>query len=198
MARTRGSKDSKPRTRRTATAAEQQKREKACEAAKTKKWAAGQAKAAAAKTQFVEGLGGVQRRGARSESEDADVEECASGTHRNDPPGRQERNHTRSDGEAGHHHDADTDDGQHRGQPASRAEARREARPADIEAELDYDEQIDASEDAVSIMGTYLKAVFDRLHSETTGDASRNALEAKWLLELFCIVWYSCILYIAL
>jgi len=53
-------------------------------------------------------------------------------------------------------------------------EARREARPADVEAELDDE---DGEPEAVEgVMATYLKAVFDRLHSETTGEASRDVL----------------------
>ena len=61
-------------------------------------------------------------------------------------------------------------------------EARREARPADVEAELDDE---DGEPEAVEgVMATYLKAVFDRLHSETTGEASRDAFESKWLLAI--------------
>ena len=65
----------------------------------------------------------------------------------------------------------------------------------DIEADLDEDdddgdngddENSSDNEDAPahSVMGEYLKAVYSRLHSETTGEASRNALEDKWLLRL--------------
>ena len=67
--------------------------------------------------------------------------------------------------------------------------ARREERPADVVAELDEDEQLDESgnlishDDTSSVMGEYLKAVYARLQSETTGSASRNALEEPWLLN---------------
>lgn len=61
---------------------------------------------------------------------------------------------------------------------------RREVRPEDVHAELDEDEQLDGSEAEPGVMGTYLKAVFDRLHSEVCGKASRCALEDKWLLGL--------------
>ena len=61
---------------------------------------------------------------------------------------------------------------------------RREVRPDDVHAELDEDEQLDGSEAEPGVMGTYLKAVFDRLHSEVCGKASRCALEDKWLLGL--------------
>ena len=43
---------------------------------------------------------------------------------------------------------------------------------------------MDDSDANGSVMGAYLKAVFDRLHSETIGTASRIALEAKWLLGM--------------
>lgn len=61
---------------------------------------------------------------------------------------------------------------------------RQEARPDDVEAELDDDDQFDDLVAIESVMGVFLKAVFDRLHSETIGTASRNALEAKWLLGM--------------
>jgi len=66
--------------------------------------------------------------------------------------------------------------------------ARREERPADVVAELDEDEQLDEcgnliSDDASSVMGEHLKAVYARLQSETTGIASRNVLEEPWLLS---------------
>ena len=63
--------------------------------------------------------------------------------------------------------------------------ARRDERPADVEAELDEEEQLNESGnlnsncDTSSVMGKYLKAVYARLQSETTSTASRNALEAK-------------------
>jgi len=66
---------------------------------------------------------------------------------------------------------------------------RREERPADVVAELDEDEQLDecgnliSNDDTSSVMGEYLKAVYARLQSETTGIASRNVLEEPWLLR---------------
>ena len=54
---------------------------------------------------------------------------------------------------------------------------RREARPGAVEADLDDDEQLDGAGAEPGVMGTYLKAVFDRLHSEVSGVASRNAFE---------------------
>ena len=59
---------------------------------------------------------------------------------------------------------------------------RLEARPADVEAKLDDEDQ--GADGVTSVMGAYLKAVFERLHSETIGEASRSALEAKWLLDM--------------
>ena len=66
------------------------------------------------------------------------------------------------------------------------SQARREARPGNVEAALDDEEDEDeAKYDCVSsVMGTYLKTVFDRLRTETTGEASRNSLEQKWLLNM--------------
>ena len=66
----------------------------------------------------------------------------------------------------------------------ARVSGRLDVRPAPVDAELDEDNEDDAPDDlggGSSVMGAYLKAAFDRLHSETTGEASRSG-EEKWLL----------------
>ena len=55
-------------------------------------------------------------------------------------------------------------------------ETRQEARPADVEAELD-DEENEEDENGSSVMGVYLKAVFHQLKSETSSSV-RERLEA--------------------
>ena len=56
-----------------------------------------------------------------------------------------------------------------------RRETRRDVRPDDINAELDDDEQLadDAQATRESVMGKFKQAVFDRVHSETTGVNTR-------------------------
>ena len=57
-------------------------------------------------------------------------------------------------------------------------------RPPDVQAELDDDDQLgDLGADKTSVMGEYLRMVYDRVHSETTGHASRSSGEL-WLLTL--------------
>ena len=60
----------------------------------------------------------------------------------------------------------------------------REHRPADVEAELDDDEQLDGADASGGVMATYLAAVFRRLHAEVRGDVAKHAREPKWLLAM--------------
>ena len=70
------------------------------------------------------------------------------------------------------------------GESDSSGGARPEHRPPDVEAELDDDEQLQDADAAAGVMGTYLKAVYERLHSEVCGTASRATLGDQWLLAL--------------
>ena len=76
------------------------------------------------------------------------------------------------------------EDGEQEDAAADRAGPRRDAHGDGIEAELDEEEQLGDAEP--SVMGEYLKAVFDRLRSETRekGEGSTTALEEKWLVRM--------------
>ena len=56
----------------------------------------------------------------------------------------------------------------------------------DVDAELDDDEQVDDIGSEPGVVSTYLKAVFERVHSEVCGaDAARvGSASSKWLLEM--------------
>ena len=57
-------------------------------------------------------------------------------------------------------------------------------RPHDVQAELNDDNQLgDLADDKTSVNGKYLRMVYDRVHSETTGAASRSTGEL-WLVKL--------------
>lgn len=68
-----------------------------------------------------------------------------------------------------------------------------QARPQDVHAEL-HDDDGDVDDDhrassehhapESSVMGEYLKGVYQRLHSETTGPASRDSSSEPWLLNM--------------
>ena len=172
MPRRQGSKDNAPRERRPESAVEKARK------AATKQ-ATAEKKAKAAKEAFVRRMNGAQSAGAGmaagSSAADAGV----------DIPPFDDGDDVEEAGEAGMESDADeaqappaADD-----QGRDAAHPRREQRPADVDAELDDDEQL-ANADSSGVMGTYLKAVYDRLHSEVCGPASRSVLEPKWLLAM--------------
>ena len=187
MGRRRGSTDNGERTRRKATEGELAKKARKREATAAQKKAADKAAGARAKAALVEklrqsaaagssGAGGARDNtdgGGSNPSDDSEVDE----PQNDDATGRDDRS---SDGERR------SEQGE---EPPAEEEppadtTRREARPDDVQAELDDDAQLHGAAAEPGIMGTYLKAVFDRLHSEVCGPASRNALDDKWLLAL--------------
>ena len=175
MPKTKGATDVNQRTRRTATQSELAKKQAVRDAKAERKRVADQKKATKAKQSLLAAMGAAPAPTANKGNNVAAAE-----------PGEYDNAAGASagaGGEGGESHSEDSeDDGEKDGN--SGQDARREARPADVEAELDEDEQLDESVANGSVMGAYLKAVFDRLHSETIGDASRSALEAKWLLDM--------------
>lgn len=57
-------------------------------------------------------------------------------------------------------------------------------RPPDVKAELNDDNQLgDLTDDKTSVIGEYQRMVYDRVHTETTGVASRST-EELWLVKL--------------
>lgn len=185
MGRAVGAKDSIARKRRSATAEEVASRAAAKEAADSSKRAADQRRAAAAKDIF---MAGMRPSGAGSSA----APESNTGSGDAPPPAG---NAESTVGGATLGSTASCGDADGEGEQPERTDARRNARPADVEADGDDDDDDDGNDDNdgndgsgsasdESIMGSYLKAVFDRLHSETIGVASRNAFEAKWLLGM--------------
>ena len=170
MTRRTGSKDNAPRERRTASAIE-----KASKAARKK--AAEEKQAKAAKEAFVR-----QMNRARSTGTGAAAGSSAADAVDDNPP-LDDGDDDDEAHDSGLENDADEAQVPPDDEGSDAARPRREQRPADVEAELDDDEQL-ANADSSSVMGTYLKAVFDRLHSEVCGPASRSAVEAKWLLAM--------------
>lgn len=171
MPKTNGATDVNQRTRRTATQSELAKKQAVRDAKAERKRVADQKKATKAKQALLAAMGAAPAPTANGGSNVAAAE-----------PGEHDDAAGASAGAGGEGGEDSEDDGEKDGN--SGQDARREARPADVEAELDEDEQLDESVANGSVMGAYLKAVFDRLHSETIGDASRSALEAKWLLAM--------------
>lgn len=178
MARTSGAKDKNPR-----------KRKAESEPKKQSKHAAKAAASERAKQAFVSNMtrastGAASSGAGASKSADAAAasDECSGSDMDPETPEDDEMD----DGDAGAPEEDDDSRWEEGGLGAANGGnanvPRREHRPADVEAELDDDEQLDDAEGGV--MATYLQAVFERLHSEVSGDTSRSALEHKWLLEL--------------
>lgn len=179
MPKTNGAHDKNQRSRRKATQAElSRKAERRAKAAEKKRLAAQNAANAARRGFFS--AGGASNPGSSSAAApgaEGDISDCS------DEDESCESEEGDSDNAAG----AGTDGDQAaEDQEEDSGEARREARPRNVEATLDdeVDEERTERDAAAGVMGMYRKAVFDRLHSETTGEASRNALEAKWLLSM--------------
>ena len=185
MGRTRGAKDKVAggRVRRTATVAEQTRKADQRAAKEARERLAAQKAAAAARQSFFSRAG--SRGAGSSNAADEAAEDVASGsTDAAADDGENEDvvgGSVNQDSEAARGNDEADDNGAQ----VSAAGERREARPADVEAELDDDDDVEQTQpdDVESDMHLYLTAVFDRLHSETIGEASRSA-ERKWLLEI--------------
>ena len=178
MPRTTGATDKGQRSRRKATAAElKRKAEKRAKSVEKQRLAAQQAAGAARHAFFSGGVGSSRNAGSSSAAA-----QHGSGTPDDfdDGDDNDESGCESEAGEGGSAVGAEEEDDE------GGSQARREARPGNVEAALDDEEDEDEAEyDCVSsVMGTYLKTVFDRLRTETTGEASRNSLEQKWLLNM--------------
>ena len=179
MGRKERANDKDQRTRRKATASElKAKAATRLRVAEIKRLAAQQA-AAAARRQFFADGGGTGSAGSCSAATPGTNDD-------NDAPSTIDRDDesevgAQAAGTQGHAAAAEEDHDEGSGDAR-----RRDARPADVEAELDdeADEQAEAGAAAEGVMATYLEVVFGRLHSETIGEASRNSIEQKWLLDI--------------
>jgi hypothetical protein len=175
MGRAAGSKDTSKRKRRPMTEAERSKRTKTKAAAAAEAAASAKEAASAARRRFFNGPSSSAASGGQSAEEDFEHFSESVGQEDNDEEEDEEEEKEDEEDEEDEEDDApeDEDDG-----------GRSAHRPADVEAELDDDAQLDDAEDKASAMGVYRAAVHRRLQSEVCGAASRNALEEKWLLAL--------------
>ena len=186
MARTKGATDKGERRRRKSTKVELDARaHKKAEEAERKR-AREHAAAAGAKRKFLRGMQPTAVGNGEAADEHGTRHESSGGASADDRDRGVADGDSRSSGAGGAgsngtHPRRGEDDAE---EQTERQAERQEARPADVEAELDDEDQLEGSDGVTSVMGAYLKAVFERLHSETIGEASRNALEAKWLLDM--------------
>lgn len=182
MGRTPGAVDKDKRTRRKATQAELQQKQTQREREEQRKRTAAHDAANNARAAFVGRMGGGASRSRSAAAGSSSADSASAGAGNNETDGTADDGAARAAGDT----DASGDTGVGFDDDSAAArQPRRDARPAPVEAELDDDAQLgdDPAADG-SVMGNYLKAVFDRLHSETIGEAVSNALEAKWLLGM--------------
>ena len=163
-------KDNEKRQRRKMTAAERAVRAKKKQSAADKRRNAKAAAENASRAAFVDRLRGVSRSSPRFSAssssaaaaddipDDADDDDDDDD---DDASSRSESNFGDDDG-MGVESDRDADGNSTEPPPPPR----REHRPADIEAELNDDEQFDGADAPGGVMATYLAAVFSRLHAE--------------------------------
>ena len=180
MGRKRGP-DREQRKRRTATDAELARKAERRMTAQAKQRRDAQAAAKTARAAFVQQMGGgaPSAAGGAADAADAtsDDDEIA-----DDAADAAEPSGGGSDGNSdGEEAAAAPDDGVEDDEDESDERPFNEARPADVEAELD-DDETDAP--AQGVMAVYLKAVYQLVHSETISEASGNAFEQKWLLGM--------------
>lgn len=167
MPRTVGATDVNQRKRRQQTASEK-------EASKKQRQQDAAAAASRAKEALIRSMG--VGNGAPSGGGPADGGTSAAAGERD----RSESESERSGAEGSNHEEQPSPEGE----SDYSGGARPEHRPPDVEAELDDDEQLQDADAAGGVMATYLKAVFERLHSEVSGIASRATLGDQWLLAL--------------
>ena len=180
MGRKRGP-DREQRKRRTATDAELARKAERRMTAQAKQRRDAQAAAKTARAAFVQQMGGgaPSAAGGAADATSDDDEIADDAADAAEPSGGGSDGN--SDGEEAA---AAPDDGVEDDEDESDERRRspfHEARPADVEAELD-DDETDAP--AQGVMAVYLKAVYQRVHSETISEASGNAFEQKWLLGM--------------
>ena len=177
MGRAANSKDRRPRTRRKSTTAEVQQRasKKLAEDSHRRQVDARAAQVAKARLFGGGAAGAGSSNGAASASEDG------GGSSHGDGGASINEDGEFDDGDFGW--DEDEEVRPDRNSEADGA-ARKDVRPDDVEADLDEDDDLDGADAVGGVMNMYLKVVFERLHSETCGAASRAPLEEKWLLDL--------------
>lgn len=187
MPRKKGSKDKVPRTRRVATSDELANKAAIRERESEQKRQKTQADAKAAKRDFVSGIQGARgvSRGEHGGSDDdilgldLDAVEAGCAAH-------SQQDAAGSDGDAASElPQRPGEDDSSQASPSSRdAPAPSPSPDGDIQADLDDDR--DMPEQESGVMGTYLRAVFDRLKAETRQNSggSAGALQENWLLKL--------------
>lgn len=187
MPRKKGSKDKVPRTRRVATSDELANKAAIRERESEQKRQKTQADAKAAKRDFVSGIQGARgvSRGEHGGSDDdilgldLDAVEAGCAAH-------SQQDAAGSDGDAASEQpQRPGEDDSSQASPSSRdAPAPSPSPDGDIQADLDDDR--DMPEQESGVMGTYLRAVFDRLKAETRQNSggSAGALQENWLLKL--------------
>ena len=178
MVRTHGAKDIGKRTRRQASGSELSKRADKREAKAAAKKASERKVAAAARATFFDQVRQAPAHGGTSAAADGDDRNSAGGGSSDDPEGE------RAASDAGDDAGGMDDEGPSAADPSAADPPRRNVRPDDVQADLDEDDQLGDAAAEPGVMGEYLKAVFDRLHSEVCGAASRSPLEPKWLVAL--------------
>jgi hypothetical protein len=150
MSRTKGSSDAKPRKRRAMTAAERAQRASSKAAEKAAAAAKARAAGAIARQSFFTGMGA----GAAAQSGGAAAGRSGAGADGTGEQGADEDDEEMAEAEEAAE-EADPEEADCGDQGFGGAGERRERRPADVEAELDDDAQLDEAEDKVSAMGVW-------------------------------------------